>query len=263
MNSRWGFIVASIIIPVAAIVVGLTNKEIKCFFRLDEEACRANYTEVDLIVQTEQFAPLENVQVSFITKGAPEVRRTDSNGYTRLRVPSRGDVEVILSKKDFETLRQIINLGNDSNRTRTYQLKKVASSSPPDADPSPKPSTPEQISPSPPKNGGESEQPKSYSESAKLVGIWIANEVEFGQPNNFYWQLQSNGTSYFRATQPNGISEGFGSWQYSNGVIFESYSNGSSARGSIRWLSDNHFELTIINNGFPAFTGLKRNYYRQ
>jgi hypothetical protein len=95
MNSKLGFIAASIIIPAAAIFVGVTNKEIRCFFQLDtEEICQANYTEVELIVLTEQFAPVENVEARFITKGAPEVRRTDSNGYSRLRIPSRGDVNL-------------------------------------------------------------------------------------------------------------------------------------------------------------------------
>lgn len=142
MNSKWGFVVASIIIPVVAIVVGFTNKEIRCFFRLDsEEACQSNYIDVDLIVQTYQFAPLKDVEVRFITKGAPEVRSTDNNGYSRLRIPSRGDAEIILSKNGFETLRQIINLGNDSNRTRTYQLKQLALQPTPSPSPSPNPSS--------------------------------------------------------------------------------------------------------------------------
>jgi LCCL domain len=106
-------------------------------------------TEVELIVQTEQFAPLENVEVRFITKGAPEVRITDSNGYTRLRIPSRGDIEVILSRKDFETLRLVINLENDSNRTRTYQLKKLDAGLPPVSVSPPKRSTIPEPVPSP------------------------------------------------------------------------------------------------------------------
>lgn len=143
MNSRWGFILASILIPIAAIIVGLTNREIRCFFRLEsEEVCQANFADVDLIVQNEKFAPIEDAEVRFIFKGAPEVRRTDSNGYSSIRIPSRGDIEIILSKGGFETVRQIINLGNDSDRTRTYQLKELASQPSPDSNPpSPLPSS--------------------------------------------------------------------------------------------------------------------------
>jgi hypothetical protein len=130
MKSKSGFIFASIVIPVAAIIVGFTNKEIRCLFRLDsEEICQASFIEVELIVQAEDLKPLENVEVRFITKGAPEVRSTDSNGYQRLQIPRRKDVELIFSKKGFETLRSIINLGNDSDRTRTYRLKKLDPSS--------------------------------------------------------------------------------------------------------------------------------------
>jgi hypothetical protein len=122
-------------------------------------------TEVGLIVQTEQFAPLENVEVRFITKGAPEVRLTDSNGYTRLQIPSTGDVEVILAKKDFETLRLVINLDNDSNRARTYQLKKLTSSSSQASVSSPKSSTmPEPVpSPSLPQNDNSQAENRSIS----------------------------------------------------------------------------------------------------
>ncbi|TYQ23759.1 hypothetical protein PseudUWO311_21400 [Pseudanabaena sp. UWO311] len=120
-------------------------------------------TEFELIVQTEQFAPLEKVEVRFITKGAPEVRLTDSNGYTRLRIPSRGDIEVILSRKDFETLRLVINLENDFNRTRTYQLKKLTSSSPQASVSSPKPSTMPEPLPSPSLAQNDNSQAENHS----------------------------------------------------------------------------------------------------
>ncbi|MER3435197.1 MAG: hypothetical protein C4288_17715 [Leptolyngbya sp. ERB_1_1] len=111
-------------------------------------------------------------------------------------------MELILSKSDFETLRQIINLGNDPNRTRTYQLKKMSLV--------------------PKENGREGEKPEPYSESARLVGTWQADEFELGQQIRIFWQIQPNGISYFRFLSPNGVFNNSGTWQYSNGIIFES-----------------------------------------
>jgi hypothetical protein len=135
------------------------------------------------------------------------------------------------------------------------------SSSSPESDASPKPSSSSSL---PTKKGGNVEQPKPYSESEKLVGIWQASEIEFGQRIKILWQVQSDGTYYFRDFQSAGTHDHFGTWRYSNGMTFENSSNGSSeTRGSVKWLSDNHFELTILDNGVPAYTGIKRNYYRQ
>jgi hypothetical protein len=128
MNSKWGFAVASILIPVVAIVVGFTNREIRCFFRLNsEEVCQTDFANIELIIQSKKLVPLENVQIRIISKGAPESRLTDTNGYVRLRIPSRGDIETIFSKEGYETTRQIINLENDPDRTRSYQLNEIVS----------------------------------------------------------------------------------------------------------------------------------------
>ena len=53
-----------------------------------------------------------------------------------------------------------------------------------------------------------------------------------------------------------------GTWQYSDGILFERFSNGASGRGSIRWIDDDTVELTIIDNGVPAYAGVKRIYRR-
>lgn len=102
----------------------------------------------------------------------------------------------------------------------------------------------------------------SDSESSKLVGAWQAEAVEQGVKTKILWYVKSDGTTEYQFTNTNGVTKGSGTWRYSDQTIFETYSNGSSGKGSIRWISDDHIELTILNNGDSAYTGLKRNYYR-
>ncbi len=176
MNLRLSFIIASILIPTTAIIVGLTNKEIRCFARLDaEEVCQSNFIEADLIVQSDKLQPIEGANVQFILKGV-EARKTDSNGYVRIRIPSRKDVEVVLSKEGFQTIHQVINLAVDSQRTRIYQLNAVSSqSSPSSPNPSNSPSVTDSSLPSP--SDIDSVPSSSFSASCTLVKGYAAQQT--------------------------------------------------------------------------------------
>ena len=101
------------------------------------------------------------------------------------------------------------------------------------------------------------------SESAKLVGTWYADVQEDGIPARIVWELGANGTSHYLFTSGGSTGEDFGSWQYTDGVVFERFSNGSSGRGAIRWINDREIELTILDNGIPNSAGRKRYYHRQ
>ncbi len=78
---------------------------------------------VDIIVESDAAKPLKNVEVRFVSKGSPEVRRTNTDGFTQIEIPSRDNIEITLSKEGFEAARHTLNLNNDPNRTRTYYLK--------------------------------------------------------------------------------------------------------------------------------------------
>ena len=73
----------------------------------------------------------------------------------------------------------------------------------------------------------------------------------------------ANGTSRYSFKDAKGrTGSDTGTWQYSDGILFERFSNGSSAKGSIRWIDRDNLEITIIDNGVPAYSGLKRRYRR-
>lgn len=77
--------------------------------------------KVDIIVESDVNQPLENVEVRFVSKGSPEVRKTNTDGFTQIEIPVRDDIEITLSKEGFQTSRHTMNLNNDPNRTRKIQ----------------------------------------------------------------------------------------------------------------------------------------------
>jgi hypothetical protein len=99
------------------------------------------------------------------------------------------------------------------------------------------------------------------SDSYRLVGRWRADTVEGGEPVTYFWTLNANGVSEF--VQVGDDEPQVGSWQYSDGAIFERFSNGASGKGLVRWSDENHFELTILDNGVPDNQRLTRSYYHQ
>jgi hypothetical protein len=124
-NKRILIAVSSILIPIVAIFTAITNQEIRCFLSLDSgQVCLSGFTKVKLVVRNKKYEPIQGVEVRFLAQGAPDVKYTDSNGFSDIQIPSREDIEITLLKDGFETLNQVVNVGNSpDDRTRTFQLK--------------------------------------------------------------------------------------------------------------------------------------------
>jgi len=99
--------------------------------------------------------------------------------------------------------------------------------------------------------------------SAALVGSWRTNVTENGQATEITVTFLSEGNTRYRFKDSRGrTANDTGTWQYSDGILFERFSTGASGKGSVRWIDDDTVELTIIDNGVPAYAGLKRIYRR-
>ena len=81
--------------------------------------------EVDFVIKDNNFNPVQGARISFQWQGAVEVRVTDSNGFVRINIPKRNDIEVTITKPGFKTQLQTINLDADINRTVTYFIEKA------------------------------------------------------------------------------------------------------------------------------------------
>ncbi|WP_299410404.1 hypothetical protein [Acaryochloris sp. IP29b_bin.148] len=129
--------VSSAIIAVIGVVATITVPEIRCYFRLDSgQVCSSGFVEVELVVRNKKYEPIQGVEVRFLAQGAPEVKYTDSNGFSNIQIPAREDIEVTLIQDGFETLNQVVNVGNSpDDRTRTFQLKETSLEDQPTPDP--------------------------------------------------------------------------------------------------------------------------------
>lgn len=113
------------------------------------------------------------------------------------------------------------------------------------------------------KDGDKSQSSENGSPSQKLVGVWRANVNELGATTTITYTFSSDGSSKAAFTDSQGeTATDYGTWRYSDGILYEKFSDGASGKGSIEWIDDDTFEITIIDNGIPAYTGLKRRYSR-
>jgi hypothetical protein len=104
--------------------------------------------------------------------------------------------------------------------------------------------------------------PSPYTDK-NLVGTWRTRVNEQGAR----WEitvtfLQDGATRYVFKDAQGRTSTDHASWRYSDGTLFERYSNGKSGKDSITWIDQDTFDLTIIDNGIPSYAGLKRRYRR-
>jgi hypothetical protein len=102
--------------------------------------------------------------------------------------------------------------------------------------------------------------PKLGAPSELLVGTWRFTGVELGQPMDILWHLRPDGTETYIV---NGVPQGAGTWRYMDAHIYERYPDGRQGEGAIQILDRDHFVVMIVENGFPAQTGLRRLYVRQ
>ncbi|MDZ4784623.1 MAG: hypothetical protein SGJ02_00970 [bacterium] len=107
---------------IAAISVGAIVPEIRCRISWDSKVCGVTQKEVELTTQTSIGESLAGVKIHVIAQGAPEVQYTDSNGYAKVRISSKGDVRVNLSKSGYPSQNFNINLENDPSIVRTIRF---------------------------------------------------------------------------------------------------------------------------------------------
>ena len=101
------------------------------------------------------------------------------------------------------------------------------------------------------------------SPSSKLVGVWRTKVSELGNNEEITYTFLADGTSSVVLKDTKGrTGTDHGTWQYSDGILYERFSNGASGKGSIEWIDNDTMVITIIDNGVPAYKGLKRRYRR-
>jgi hypothetical protein len=99
--------------------------------------------------------------------------------------------------------------------------------------------------------------------ATQLVGSWRTNVVEQGVSQEINVKFNASGqTEYFFRVNNKVTGKSSGTWRYSDGTLFETFSDGASGKGAIKWIDDDTFDITIIDNGIPAYNGIVRRYKR-
>jgi hypothetical protein len=112
------------VIPLAGVIATIFFPEIRCSIGLFADTCTASQQQVELITQSDTGEALAGVKVQVIAKGAPENQYTDSNGYAKVQISSKGDVRVNLSISGYPVQDFNINLANDQNTVRIIRFTK-------------------------------------------------------------------------------------------------------------------------------------------
>ena len=112
--------------------------------------------------------------------------------------------------------------------------------------------------PSPPTSPATLPTPSSKA----LVGTWQTDVNEIDLRMTITVTFRANGTTHY-VFNTRGRTNGYdGTWEYSDETLFEKYPSGASGKSSIKWIDENTFDLTIIDNGVPAYSGRKRRYQK-
>lgn len=148
--TKWGFILGTPIAFFALVATAATVPEFRCTIDKTAAVCSEQRQNVELYTQTEEGEYLADVKIIFTAQGPPEFKYTDNSGYAKVKIPTKGDVNVNLTKVGYPTQNFTINLENEQSTTRTIRLSKsgqpiIEGSSPT----SPSPSSPPSLSPSP------------------------------------------------------------------------------------------------------------------
>jgi hypothetical protein len=100
--------------------------------------------------------------------------------------------------------------------------------------------------------------------AAQLVGTWKAEITEQGEYKLLLLELTAEGGEtgvvYDRWGQL--LATALAAWTYQNGQMTETDLYGNVVRSKIRWIDQDSFEVTIIDNGIPGYAGVKRIFQR-
>jgi hypothetical protein len=112
-------------------------------------------------------------------------------------------------------------------------------------------------------------QPPAGDHDPRLVGSWKGNFVEGGVAFEIILHFWPDGTLDYVVTTPTGQQKVIRTWTYSNGILLERSPNGGTSpedfpsSGSLRWIDENNFVLTIKDNGGDETQkGVERHYTR-
>jgi hypothetical protein len=150
---------------------------------------------------------------------------------------------------------------HDSSSAANMNQGSATQSSP--AQNSPSPDFPYQSLSTPSDTPPSSPSASPTPQARDLVGVWRTNVVENNESQEITYTFFADGRSKAVFKTADGQAQThLGAWRYSDNTLFETFPEGATGKGAINWIDHDTFEITIIDNGVPAYSGLKRRYRR-
>jgi hypothetical protein len=148
-------IIGTVIAGGGVIATLVTVPEFRCL--LLGWSCSPPFRDVELVTKNEAGELLSGVEITAIGSGGPpEKTQTESNGYAKITIANKGNVNVTLRKSGYPVQEFTINLQNEQYLVRIIRFNPsgkpevIASATLPSPPPSPSPTPSPSPSPSPP-----------------------------------------------------------------------------------------------------------------
>jgi len=97
------------------------------------------------------------------------------------------------------------------------------------------------------------------------VGNWKTYRLENGKRLTVTGQVKPDGTESFQVTSPEGtlVREGSATWEMIDDICYEKTSDGQWFTSSINWISENCYEITVLDSTVPGIKGSTYQMHRQ
>lgn len=101
-------------------------------------------------------------------------------------------------------------------------------------------------------------KPSPKKEQFSLVGTW-SGVIE---GDRLVWRVYADGTEEYAWYHSEFIQRNEGIWRLDSDILFEDWKNHNSDVCKIKFISQNHLVLTVLENGNPNNRNQQRHYYR-
>lgn len=125
---KWAW--ALIIIPVIGVIAGFYGYQVNQVNKTDDKKNitpvnqDVEFQEINITVQNKRDSTfIRDVEVRIQSDGPPTLKKTDSNGFFQIRIPTRKVATITLTKKYFKTENYSVNLQVDQNTTKTFYME--------------------------------------------------------------------------------------------------------------------------------------------
>lgn len=97
---------------------------------------------------------------------------------------------------------------------------------------------------------------------SSLAGLMVGTWDGIIEGDKLVWTVNSDGTERYKWFHPEFTQKGYGTWELEGDILHESWAT-SSDICRIKFITEDHMLLTVLENGNPKNVNQERHYYRK